>query len=291
MVKLEGLQFTHGKGRWGAIGIWPTMDDLNTMTSMHYSRDANTIYIKHPTHSKSLHNVKYYDDVEKKFYGDHHDIVKLEGEDIERIKHHVKKKEDQRETAQRRREFVSSVTKGVKLDVILLTTAFLNGATSGGSQVKIDGDSLGQYYARMMKRIGDKEFLLGKTLCGLQHSQSIVENQILTVIARSNYTFWPTNSFRPGELLQDHLTQVVDWCTETMTVIQLKMPTARLNPGAYDHLYKEVVDTYGRAMKRWDRNIPEEKIESLEEMISIYGDKKKMKEHNAGLRMQYEMTK
>ncbi len=301
MIKITGLKFTQASSYYRPYS-WPTIPELEESQKVFYSKKNNIVFLDN---LKSSHEYAVQKATERResFFTSNHDVVLLSQDELEIIKKQIKKRAENRESASANRAFIKSVTKGAKLDEVLLTAAFLNGATKGGGRFRITNNGLGSNYNVLIRRIGKNEFVLGKTMCGLDCSQSSSEVRVMSVISRSRAIFWPTNSSTPGvkhvrsvvgaveNLKVNYGDEVLDWCVSMLTVVQLKMPTARLNTEAYNYFHNDAVDIFKRAVCRWGGEINREKIDKIEDMISIYGDKGEMKKYNTALRMEYEMTK
>lgn len=302
MIKITGLKFAQSRTYFSHYSwSWPSVRELESADRVFYGKKNNIVFLDNPE-SVREYVIKRAKERKDAFFNSNHDIVRLSQDDLEIVKKHIKKRVERRESSNKKRAFIKSVTKGAKLDEVLLTTAFLNGATKGGGRFRISDNNLGSNYNVLITRIGKNEFILGKTMCGLDCSQSSSEIRVMSVISRSRAVFWPSNSGTPGVKMArefgeigrtviNYGDEVLDWCISMLTVVQLKMPTARLNPEAYDYFHKDAVDIFKRAVCRWGGEINREKIDKIEDMISIYGDKGEMKKYNTALRMEYEMTK
>jgi hypothetical protein len=178
---------------------------------------------------------------------------------------------------------------GTARNNILTVNLYLSGGTEGGGDLSIKGDKLCYYNDLYAVRIAPDEYLLGEMLSGSGSNNSSCCARVLYEFMMSDVVCWPTligwrfsNIITPSE-------EVMAWCINQLRTIQLKSPTAKKYKVSYDRMFKKAKRVYLAVKERWPEAEQSSLPEEIENLIAIHGDKKAMKQYNAGLRMRFEM--
>jgi len=271
---------------------WPTDEMLDHRHAAYYSEATHCLYLETQAANSEFQKVNCKNKFSEfaKENPDHTEGIPPEIEKA--LREHRKKMDASGEKSKRRRKFIKAVTRGVKFDDALTAMNFLNGATEGGGNLKIRGDSLRYYADILIHRIGPKEFLLGRNLSGGGTNNASCEARIIPAIFQSPAKFWPSDLHYKSDLMNmGHPSYYVFfWVLHRLQTIQIKYPTAAKHRLNYEALFHQTVETLNQARSRWQTDFTTKYFSNVQQMIDIFGDVPKMKEYNAGLRMRYEMT-